>query len=477
MKGAGLAGARGPGGKGVVRGLSGGAALALLPLLLASLLLGACTTSPPVARVPSAVPSWMARYPVDPGSYIGIGGSPDTGDRQADLERARAKALAQLASEIEVSIRSDQTFRETESAGGGATTTAEIIVRTLTSQNLEGVELVDTFHSAKEGYWFYYRLSKQTWDALKNREMYALRDRALAAAAQAGAPGASLAERLRGYAFALSLVKGSLYAGRITAVLDGSRGALDDLIKTRLQVTLSRMIVKVAPSSLEYAPGREAELRVEVSSGQEGEAVGVLSLEIRDADGSLLETLRTDSEGSYIGALHLSVTKTGKRQCAVVLSPKALEGADQSIVSLAPRAALAIEVLPLGVHLHLAGADRLDAQWLTDSIGSILTQRFALAVLRDEADSPFAVALTVRSRNAPKNEYGIEIAYCSLSMIVTKEDSQIAALTTPESKGAGLTPEQAERNAAKGMLEALPKDPRLGEAIEVLEANAWSEKP
>ncbi len=474
MKGAGLAGARGPGGKGVVRRLSGGAALALL---LVSFLLGACTTSPPVARGPSAVPSWMARYPVDPGSFIGIGGSPDTGDRQADLERARAKALAQLASEIEVSIRSDQTFRETESPGGGATTTAEIIVRTLTSQNLEGVELVDTFHSANEGYWFYYRLSKQTWDALKNREMYALRDRALAAATQAGAPGASLAERLRGYAFALSLLKGSLYAGRINVDLDGTRGILDDLIRTRLQVTLSRMTLKVQPSSIQYAPGREVELRVEVSSGQEGEAVGVLPLEIRDADGSLLETLRTDSEGSYASALHLSALKTGKRQCAVVLSAEALEGADQRIVSLASRAVLEVEVLPLGVHLHLAGAERLDAQWLMDSLGSILTQRFALSVLRGEISSPFGIAFTIRSRSAPKNEYGIEIAYCSLSMIVTKEDSQIAALTTPEFKGAGLTPEQAERNAAKGMLEALPKDPRLDEAIEVLEANAWSEKP
>ena len=476
MNWGGLAGARGSRGEGAVRASLGSAALALLPLLLASLLLGSCSTSSPAARGPSAVPSWMARYPVDPGSFIGIGGSPDTGDRQVDLERARAKALAQLASEIEVSIRSDQTFRETESAGGGATTTAEIIVRTLASQNLEGVELVDTFHSAKEGYWFYYRLSKQTWAALKNREMYALRDRVLATVAQAGASSSTIADRIRAYAFALGLLKGSLYAGRITVELDGTRGVLDDLIRAKLQGTLSSMTVSVEPSSIRYSPGRQVKLQVEVSSTERA-PLGVFPLDIRDADGSVLGSLRTDGDGQFAGSVRLTALKTGKRHCAVVLSAEAVQGADRSLITLMPRSTLQIEVLPLGVHVQLVGPDGLDAKWLRDSVGSTLLQRFALAVLREEESSPFRIAFTVQSREAPKNEYGIEIVYCSLSMVVTRSGSQIAALETPEFKGAGTTPQQASRNAAKLMLDSFPKDARLGEAIAALVANASSGEP
>lgn len=416
----------------------------------------------------------MTHYPSNPAYFIGVGGSPDTGDRQGDLERARAKALSQLASEIEVTIRSDQTFRQTETSTGGGSSTVDIIVRTLTEQNLEGIELVDNFHSEREGYWFYFRLSKVSWDRIKNREMYALRDRILAMIDAVGTPNASIADRLRVYSQALGLLHDSPYGGKIVVDIYGRRGVLDDLISTELGQMLDHLTIAADPSSIRFPPGRSPELRVSVVS-TERRQVGGLALEIRDLRGTTLAGLTTDSEGRFIGTLAVAGSKTGRRHCSVGLAPSSLAGADESLLSRAPHSSLEIEVLPLGVRMVLESPDRLDARWLADSVTSVLTHNYALAVLHSGEPTPYRISVKVRGRNSPPNEYGIEFAYCSLSIIFSRDGSEIAALSTAETKGAGTTPEQAVRKAAAGMLEALPRDPALGSAIEAFFAGAWTE--
>lgn len=438
---------------------------------LVAILLAGCAATPRANRADS-LPTWMSRYPTNPEYFIGVGGSPDTGDRQGDLERARANALAQLASEIEVTIRSDQTYRETATSSGDSSTTVDIIVRTLTAQNLEGVETVDSFHSDKEGYWFYFRLSKATWDQIKNREMYELRDRVLAMIGAVANPTSSVSERLRTYSFALELLGKSKYGGKIPIELEGTHGVLDDLVSTQLGAMLDRLHVTVDPPSIRFPPGRPAELRIRVAS-TENRPIGALAMEVRGPRGETLAELATGSDGSYGGALGIAGLRSGKRLCSVGLAPAAIKGADKPLLARAPQAQLEIEVLPLGVHLLLDGPETLDRRWLTDSVTSILTEDYALAVLRSDDPTPFLISVTVRGRSSPPNEYGIEFAYCSLSMTMARDDSKIAALTTAEAKGAGTTADQAIRKAAAEMLKDLPQDSALEDAVGMLVANAW----
>jgi hypothetical protein len=446
-----------------------------MPLLFVSIFAAGCASS--VATPPAgSVPGWIARYPVSPGYFIGIGGSPDTGDRQGDIERARAKALAQLASEIEVTVRSDQTIRESEISGGVSTGRVDIIVQTLTAQHLEGVELVDSFHNPREGYWFYFRLEKRTWDRIRNRDMYVLRDRVLGIVAQAESPGGSISERLRLLSSALGMTMTSKYAGKITAMLGGVTGVLDDLIRDRIRHSLSKITLKAEPPVIRYSPGQMAVISIQALSG-EGTPPGALPLEIRDSGGESYAGFRTDAKGSFSGTVQFKGLKAGTHQLVVAFSAQAMEGADRSLVELAPRAPLRVEVLPLGVHMWLVGPEGLDTGWLADALGSILLRRFALEVLREGEPSPYRVSFSVRSRNAPENDYGISISYCAISVIVTRGETRIAAFSSPDSKGAGVSRKQALRNAAQSMLDKVSEDPGFSEAIATLFAGVEVQPP
>jgi hypothetical protein len=352
----------------------------------------------------------------------------------------------------------------------------DIIVQTLTSQNLQGVEVVDTFYSPREGYWFYFRLEKRTWDRIKNRDMYLLRDRVLGMVTQAESPRQSIAERLRLFSSALGIVTASRYAGMITCQLDGVTGVFDDLVRNKLQESLSKISLRVEPAAMQYSPGQIADIRIQALSSEKT-TLGILSLEIRDSAGGVLADLRTDGSGFYSGAVHFKNLKAGKRQLLIAFSAQALEGADRALIQLAPRATLQVEVLPLGVHVQLTSPEDLDARWLQDSLSSILLQRFALGVLREEEPSPYRISFSIRSRNAPKNDYGITISYCSASVIVTRGESQFAAFSSPEFRGAGLSREQALRNAAKAMLDKISEDPGFSDAITTLMASAWTQQP
>jgi hypothetical protein len=200
-------------------------------------------------------------------------------------------------------------------------------------------------------------------------------------------------------------------------------------------------------------------------------------VEIRDPTFTVLASLRTDETGVFSGPVRFAGLKSGSHQLTVAISRAALEGADRSVLQAAPQAVLGIDVHPLGLHVLLSGPDDLDDRWLQDSLSSILVQRFALGVLQENEASPLSITFTVRTRNAPENDYGIAISYCSVAVIATRDGSQIAAFTSPEAKGAGNASPQARRNAAKAMLEKLSGDPGLEEVVTTMIANARPQEP
>lgn len=125
----------------------------------ALLLLAACkpaqqvqqTPPPPVVR-----PAWVDSRPVTGNYYVGIGiASKSRPDFQ---EAAKQNALNDLASEISVTVEGNSLLY-TLDARGSFTDSYTSTVRTRTSQQIEGFELVDSWDSGSE-LWTYYRLSK-----------------------------------------------------------------------------------------------------------------------------------------------------------------------------------------------------------------------------------------------------------------------------------------------------------------------------
>ena len=108
-------------------------------------------------------PAWVRSRPVSSAFYIGIGlASKSRPDHQ---ETAKKNAFNDLASEISVLVEGnsllstlDRRDRFSESYTSN--------IRTRTSEQLEGFELVDTWENATE-YWIYYRLSRAEHARLK----------------------------------------------------------------------------------------------------------------------------------------------------------------------------------------------------------------------------------------------------------------------------------------------------------------------
>lgn len=114
-------------------------------------------------------PEWVEKRPVDKAYYIGIGMSRKTGSAAEYQERAREAALRDLASQIEITIQSENLRVIQESNQNISEQYTEYMKTRLTAE-LEGYELVDSWEDRNE-YWVYYRLSKAKYLALKRAKI------------------------------------------------------------------------------------------------------------------------------------------------------------------------------------------------------------------------------------------------------------------------------------------------------------------
>ncbi|MBK9700444.1 MAG: LPP20 family lipoprotein [Flavobacteriales bacterium] len=124
------------------------------------LLAGACKPAQHVQQppppAPAVRPAWVDGRPVTGAYYVGIGIAPK--NRPDFQEAAKQNALNDLASEISVTVEGNSLLYTLDTRGQ-FTDSYTSTVRTRTSQQLEGFELVDSWDSGTE-LWTYYRLSK-----------------------------------------------------------------------------------------------------------------------------------------------------------------------------------------------------------------------------------------------------------------------------------------------------------------------------
>lgn len=138
-------------------------------VLISVLLLMACgdkrkaVEGPRTAVLEPERPSWVRARPLSSAYYIGVGlANKARADHQ---ETAKQNALNDLASEISVVVEGNSllsTLDRTSRFDESYTST----IRTRTSEQLEGFEVVDSWENASE-YWIYYRLSRSEHARIK----------------------------------------------------------------------------------------------------------------------------------------------------------------------------------------------------------------------------------------------------------------------------------------------------------------------
>ena len=127
------------------------------------------------AAVMAQRPAWVTNHPLESNYYSGIGFSEKSTNDWAQI--ARNNALADIASEISVTITNQFTHTLMEKAGLIADE-VQSSVQTSTAAKLEGYEQVDSWDNGNE-YWVYYRLSKARYRNMVQKQKSAAIDRGM----------------------------------------------------------------------------------------------------------------------------------------------------------------------------------------------------------------------------------------------------------------------------------------------------------
>jgi len=114
-------------------------------------------------------PDWIEKHPISSIYYIGIGVAQKEKDNRDYIQKAKDKALKEIASEITITISSEVISKIIEKSGV-IEEDFKSQIRSTTEAALEGYELVDTWEDKKE-YWVYYRLSKVLYEEQKREKI------------------------------------------------------------------------------------------------------------------------------------------------------------------------------------------------------------------------------------------------------------------------------------------------------------------
>ncbi len=136
--------------------------LSLIVLLLA----GACSSKKKQAELlEQTKPTWLKERPVSTSFFYGIGTTPKVGGEVYYKEKAKEKALSDLAKQISTTIKSEQNLYRMED-NKGVYEYFQSRVKATSNEFLEGYQYVDQWEDLSN-YYTFYRLSKSEFYALK----------------------------------------------------------------------------------------------------------------------------------------------------------------------------------------------------------------------------------------------------------------------------------------------------------------------
>jgi len=112
-------------------------------------------------------PNWVSDHPLDREYYVGIAFCEKSNPNY--IECAKSKALEGIASEIMITVSSENQLITTEFNDTFESSFSSNI-KTKTTSELEGYELIDIWQDNRF-YWVYYRLKKETYSILLNNKV------------------------------------------------------------------------------------------------------------------------------------------------------------------------------------------------------------------------------------------------------------------------------------------------------------------
>ncbi len=422
----------------------------ILIIVSAVLFISGCGTTSSAAAPEEVKPDWIDNYPVDSEYYIGIGSS-NTGNKSADMETAKAKAVTDLASAISVQISSEQTFTVKEDSAGNAYQSAEVQINQAVSNHFKDVEVTDSFYSEKSGYWFYYRLSKARWAAIQAMEKLAIDDRVKSIINPVYDNSESTSvDKISSLSKSWNIVAESPYEGTINSSFKGESGLLIDLIEMNMGRITKDLEIDINPSEIKTEPGRYENIELIVKN-KNSEKTGQLKIGFYNKkDMTKVAEVITDQEGRYKGKIKFTSLPTGKSDITASialeefgLSPDMMKS---SIIS--PEKQLKVQMNHISVLLKLQVNGDYKIESLKDSVKSLFSRdEFAVKLSDGGNNERFSIVFSMYFRNMPENSYGLFLTRAKASISLLKDGSNIYSYESKEYKEGGLDWDQAQERA------------------------------
>lgn len=404
-------------------------------------------------------PSWLQSYPLAPGYYIGIGSAPKSENPAEALRSAQDLALADLASQISVTITSDILTTLIEK---GELSKDEYMAtaRSQAAAELEGHEFVDSWEDADYHY-AYYRLSKAKYAEIQSRKRkvalgLALDHRSKAQAAEKlGDFAAMFSASVQGFTALLPYLNEGL-----KTEIDGQQVILSNALYQQIQAALSKITLTPNKPGITAKLGRSIEDRIEVKAQDDsGRPLKDLPLHVSflKGQGNLNETAKTNGNG--LAAIHLiSIHGPEKVQVLeIAIDPSALLPLDVSpivgaIVQSVPLARTQITIDVINPTIYLQSNETFDGSILRQSqVEPVLKNHFVSAGYHfvdrpEKADWQITVNA---SANAGTDYSGLFTAFADvdLSVVDLTSGEEIFKNSLKREKGIDLNYEAAGRKA------------------------------
>jgi hypothetical protein len=421
----------------------------------------------PKTQKDTNAPKWINKYPKNDLFYIGIGSS-NSGDKGADMESAQAKARIALSAEISVSIQAEQTYTSKEDSKGNSYETGESVINQTVSQNLEQVEVVDSYYSPKIGYWFYLRLNKATWAAIQRREMKKIYDRVSSLVTPVlGNKKVSEADKLNALGKGWDVLAASPYEGSLKGSLGGKSGLLVDVLETQMREVLKNVSISITPRTVTTEPGKVEKIKVQVktSSGAKPGPFHIF-MAAKDKEDESFAQVVTEDNGIYNGNIKFTDVPAGKT--AVMAKINLIE------LGIAPRNLKGSLIVPLEdfwvdkqqikIGLKVQDDGGVKVSGMENSAKSLFTEDLPFKIANGK--QRYMIVFTLQFRDLPKVlENQPQVTKVRASIALELQGKVIYTYESEEIKSAGIDVKQAHDRVSLKLFKELKKDTNFLDGI------------
>lgn len=390
----------------------------------------------------SDTPEWISTYPYNEEYYVGIG-TANTGDEAEDKILAEKRAINSIASHIMTKVESDSALYSREDSTGESFNYTEEFIETSVSQNISGLETVDTYYSDESGYWVYMRLSKKLWSEIQQQGIDDLKNRV----------DTLLSPVIEATDTSLIMQLENLY--RAERVLNESPYKMYnsdqvDLVKKYQLLIEETISADIDINKTETSYGEILSGYVFVSSSMVNIFNNTPVELINSRDEIVLEGL-TDDKGIFNFELDTIRLDSGLNSLKLFIRID-----DETIYD--PKISQSIEVKPLPVNLEVVIIpESVTIQGVAESAKTVLSNTGSPFSITDSSNLTLKLEISVQDF-PPVDDFSLNMSHSSVVISLIRGNKTLYAFKSSEIKDGGITEEQARQRSVDKLLKTVLGD-------------------